>query len=227
MSMATESLKEFIREVPDFPKPGVSFKDITTLLNNPDAFRACIDALAERYAPQNITKVVGVESRGFIFAAPLAYKLKVGLVPVRKKGKLPAQCIQQQYELEYGTDIVEMHRDAIQPGDRVLVLDDVITAGTAAREAHQIITSAGAEVAGLTISLDRSEIGNDTNLSAVQDLERQLGIRVVSIVQLDDLIDLLEDSDEFGDYLQPVMAYRSKYGVQPAGLQRAPQGQPG
>ncbi len=110
---------------------------------------------------------------------------------------------------------------------RVMIVDDVITAGTAAREAHRIITAAGAEVAGLTISLDRSEIGNDTNLSAVQDLERQLGIRVVSIVELDDLVDLLEDSDEFGDYLQPVMAYRSKYGVQPAGLQRGPQGQPG
>lgn len=100
---------------------------------------------------------------------------------------------------------------------RVLIVDDVITAGTAAREAHRIITSAGAEVAGLVISLDRGEIGNDTNLSAVQGLERELGIRVISIVQLDDLIDLLEDSDEFGDYLQPVVAYRSKYGVQAAG----------
>jgi orotate phosphoribosyltransferase len=100
---------------------------------------------------------------------------------------------------------------------RVLIVDDVITAGTAAREAHRIITSAGAEVAGLVISLDRGEIGNDTNLSAVQDLERELGIRVISIVQLDDLIDLLEDSDEFGDYLQPVVAYRGKYGAQAAG----------
>lgn len=100
---------------------------------------------------------------------------------------------------------------------RVLIVDDVITAGTAAREAHRIITSAGAEVAGLVISLDRGEIGNDSNLSAVQGLERELGIRVISIVQLDDLIDLLEDSDEFGDYLQPVVAYRSKYGVQAAG----------
>lgn len=110
---------------------------------------------------------------------------------------------------------------------RVMIVDDVITAGTAAREAHRVITAAGAEVAGLTISLDRGEIGSDTNLSAVQDLERQLGISVVSIVQLDDLVDLLEDSDEFGDYLQPVMAYRSKYGVQAAGLQRRPEGQPG
>ncbi len=96
---------------------------------------------------------------------------------------------------------------------RVLIVDDVITAGTAAREAHRLITSAGAEVAGLAISLDRGEIGNNTNLSAVQDLERELGIRVISIVQLDDLIDLLEDSEEFGDYLQPVMAYRGKYGA--------------
>lgn len=106
---------------------------------------------------------------------------------------------------------------------RVLIVDDVITAGTAAREAHQIITSAGAEVAGLVISLDRGEVGNDTNLSAVQDLERELGIRVVSIVELEDLIDLLEDSDEFGDYLQPVVAYRRKYGVEA----QAPQGRSG
>ncbi|HEX2139245.1 MAG TPA: orotate phosphoribosyltransferase, partial [Woeseiaceae bacterium] len=105
---------------------------------------------------------------------------------------------------------------------RVLIVDDVITAGTAAREAHKVITSAGAEVAGLVISLDRDEVGNDTNLSAVQDLERELAIRVVSIVRLEDLIDLLEDSDEFGDYLQPVVAYRSKYGVQ-----AQPQGQRG
>ena len=97
---------------------------------------------------------------------------------------------------------------------KVLIVDDVITAGTAAREAHKIITAAGAEVAGLVISLDRDEVGNDTNLSAVQDLERELGIRVISIVRLEDLIDLLEDSDEFGDYLQPVVAYRSKYGAQ-------------
>jgi orotate phosphoribosyltransferase len=110
---------------------------------------------------------------------------------------------------------------------RVLIVDDVITAGTSAREAHRIITSAGAEVAGLVISLDRGEIGNDTNLSAVQHLERELGIPVISIVQLDDLIDLLEDSDEFGDYLQPVMAYRSKYGVRGIGAERNSPGHPG
>ncbi len=102
---------------------------------------------------------------------------------------------------------------------RVLIVDDVITAGTASREAHRIITSAGAEVAGLVISLDRSEIGNDTKLSAVQALERELAIRVVSIVQLDDLIDLLEDSEEFGDYLPAVVAYRNKYGARAAGAQ--------
>ena len=110
---------------------------------------------------------------------------------------------------------------------RVLIVDDVITAGTSAREAHRIITSAGAEVAGLVISLDRGEVGNDTNLSAVQNLERELGIPVVSIVQLDDLIDLLEDSDEFGDYLQPVMAYRSRYGAQGMGAEPSSPGHAG
>lgn len=146
MSLAIETLKQHIREVPDFPKPGISFKDITTLLSNPEAFAACIDAFAERYAPQNITKVVGVESRGFLFAAPLAYKLGVGLVPVRKKGKLPAECVQQEYELEYGMDIVEMHRDAIQPGDRVLVLDDVIATGGTLVAACRLTEMLGGEI---------------------------------------------------------------------------------
>ncbi len=144
--MAAEDLKQFIREVPDFPKPGVSFKDITTLLNNPVAFRMCIDLLAERYEPLGLNKIVGVESRGFIFAAPLAYRLGVGLVPVRKKGKLPAECVQQQYELEYGADIVEMHKDAVQPGDRVLVLDDVIATGGTLAAACKLTEVLGGEV---------------------------------------------------------------------------------
>src|SRR5690606_26480465 len=111
MTMAAEDLKQFIREVPDFPKPGVSFKDITTLLNNPAAFRKCIDLLAERYELLRLNKIVGVEYRRFIFTAHLAYSLGVGLVPVRKNGKLPAHCVQQHYELEYGPDIAGMHQD--------------------------------------------------------------------------------------------------------------------
>jgi adenine phosphoribosyltransferase len=139
-------LKPFIREVPDFPKAGISFKDITTLLNNPEAFRSCIQMMAERYRDAGLAKIVGVESRGFIFAAPLAYELGVGLVPVRKKGKLPAKCVQQTYELEYGSDVVEMHCDAVQAGDNVLVVDDVIATGGTLVAACQLVEALGGNV---------------------------------------------------------------------------------
>lgn len=146
MTQPTLDLKNYVREVPDFPKAGISFKDITTLLNNPDAFRACIQELADRYRDSGLTKIVGVESRGFIFAAPLAYELGCGLVPVRKAGKLPAKCVQATYELEYGTDIVEMHVDAIEPGEKVLVVDDVIATGGTLAAACKLVETLGGEV---------------------------------------------------------------------------------
>lgn len=139
-------LTEHIRTVPDFPIPGVSFKDITTLLNHPEAFRASIQVMADRYRDQKIDRIVGVEARGFIFAAPLAYELGIGLVPVRKKGKLPAECLQQTYDLEYGQDVVEMHCDAIQPGERVVVVDDVIATGGTLAAACQLVEAAGGTV---------------------------------------------------------------------------------
>ncbi len=122
-------LESTIRNVPDFPKAGIQFKDITTLTKNAEALKQTIDQLAERYQGRGIQKVVGVESRGFIFGAALAIRLGAGFVPVRKPGKLPAETISEEYELEYGTDKIEIHKDAIDPGEIVLILDDLLATG--------------------------------------------------------------------------------------------------
>lgn len=147
MNKATFDLRDYIRDVPDFPKPGIIYKDITTLLKNPDAFRMSIAGLADRYRNTEITKIVGIESRGFIFASALAYELGLGMIPVRKLGKLPAQCVQESYELEYGTDIVEMHVDALDKDEKVLVLDDLIATGGTIVAACKLVEILGAEVA--------------------------------------------------------------------------------
>lgn len=151
-----EDLKSLIREVPDFPKPGILFYDITTLLKNGDGFRRVIDAFRDRYRADRIDVVAGIEARGFIFAPALAYALGIGFVPVRKPGKLPAECERIEYALEYGTDAVEMHRDAIAPGQRVLIVDDVLATGGTAAAAAQLVEKAGGAVAGLgfVIELD-------------------------------------------------------------------------
>ena len=126
-------LKGTIRDVPDFPKKGIIFKDITTLLNNPDAFKQVIDTFVTRYKDRNIKIIVAADARGFIFGGVLAYELGAALVPVRKKGKLPYKTISASYELEYGTDTLYMHEDAISPGDKVLVLDDLLATGGTAK----------------------------------------------------------------------------------------------
>jgi adenine phosphoribosyltransferase len=122
-------LYSMIRNIPDFPKPGVQFKDLTTLWKDPDAFRESIDLLFERYREKGITKIVGAEARGFIVGSPLAYRLRAGFVPVRKKGKLPFKQVEATYELEYGTDTLTMHQDAIAEGDTVLIVDDLLATG--------------------------------------------------------------------------------------------------
>jgi adenine phosphoribosyltransferase len=139
-------LKSFVRDIPDFPKKGIVFKDITPLLQSPKAFTYVIDQLAERYKPKNLDAIVAMESRGFIFGAPLAIKLGVGFVPVRKPGKLPYKTHQETYDLEYGKDTLEIHQDAVKLGGKVLVLDDVLATGGTAAATVRLVEKAGGKV---------------------------------------------------------------------------------
>jgi len=142
-------LKKLIREVPDFPKPGILFYDITTLLKDPAGFAAVIDAFKKRYAGVKVDKVVGIEARGFIFAPALACAIGAGFVPVRKPGKLPAETVRQEYALEYGTDMVEIHKDAIAPGEIILIVDDLLATGGTAAAVSKLVEKLGGKVAGL------------------------------------------------------------------------------
>jgi adenine phosphoribosyltransferase len=148
-----------VRDVPDFPRPGVTFKDITPLLGDPATFRRTIDALVGLHAGDGITKVLGVEARGFILAAPVAYGLGAGFVPVRKAGKLPWAVEAAEYALEYGTDVLEVHRDALAPGERVLVVDDVLATGGTAAATVGLAEALGGEVAGLAFLLELTFLG--------------------------------------------------------------------
>ncbi|MGP3980255.1 adenine phosphoribosyltransferase [Streptomyces sp. KR80] len=143
-----------IRDVPDYPKPGVMFKDITPLLADPSAFGALTDALAELCARHGATKVVGLEARGFILAAPVAIRSGLGFVPVRKAGKLPGATLSQAYELEYGTAEIEVHAEDLAPGDRIMVIDDVLATGGTAEASLQLIRRAGAQVAGVAVLME-------------------------------------------------------------------------
>jgi adenine phosphoribosyltransferase len=144
-----EDLKKLIREVPDFPKPGILFYDITTLLKDPVGLRQAVDVLADHYAGRKIDRVVGIEARGFIFAPMVAYRLNAGFVPVRKPKKLPAATARATYNLEYGQDALEMHRDAITPGREVLIIDDLLATGGTAAAVAQLVESLGGRVAGI------------------------------------------------------------------------------
>ncbi|MBM3802144.1 MAG: adenine phosphoribosyltransferase [Acidimicrobiia bacterium] len=149
-----DKFKQLIRNVPDFPKKGILFYDITTLLKNAAALKEVIDQLSSRFRAQKIDLVVGVESRGFIFAPALACDLGAGFVPVRKPGKLPAETIKVTYDLEYGTDTLEMHRDAIRAGQRVLIVDDLLATGGTAAAVTQLVQQLGGEVAGLAFLVE-------------------------------------------------------------------------
>ena len=152
-------IKSRIRTVPHYPKQGVMFRDITTLLKDPVGFRATIHELANRYAGVKIDRVAGIEARGFIVGAALAYHLGVGFVPIRKKGKLPAETVGQDYELEYGTDRIEMHVDAVSQGERVLLVDDLIATGGTAGAACKLIESMGGTIVECCFVIDLPDLG--------------------------------------------------------------------
>jgi len=151
-----EYLKSTIRSIPDFPKKGIVFRDITTLLKDPKALKQVVDRFYDEYKDKDISKVVSVESRGFIFGAALAYKLNAGFVPIRKKGKLPAETIIQEYELEYGTDAMEIHADAVQPGDRIVILDDLLATGGTIEAACKLVERLQGEIVGLSFLIELS-----------------------------------------------------------------------
>jgi adenine phosphoribosyltransferase len=142
----TESIKSKIRTIPDWPKKNIMFRDITTLLKNPDGLKETVDLLYNRYADKKIDKVIGIESRGFILAAPLAYRLGCGFVPVRKPGKLPAECESEEYSLEYGKDKIEIHKDAINKGDKVLIVDDLLATGGTMNAARNLVKKLEGEI---------------------------------------------------------------------------------
>jgi len=149
-----DELKKLIREVPDFPKPGINFYDITTLLKHPDGLRQTVDALAAQYEGVKIDAVVGIEARGFIFAPALAYHLGAGFIPVRKPKKLPAECASISYDLEYGQDTLEIHRDAIAPGNRVIIADDLLATGGTARAVCDLVEGLGGTIEGLVFVVE-------------------------------------------------------------------------
>jgi adenine phosphoribosyltransferase len=149
-----DELRRIIRDVPDFPQKGIVFKDITPLLANPQAFRKAIDLMAEPLSQREFDLLVGIESRGFIFAAALAYALGKGKVPVRKPGKLPAKTVEISYQLEYGSDRLEMHEDAVRAGQRVVIVDDVLATGGTARGVASLVEKVGGEVSGFSFFIE-------------------------------------------------------------------------
>jgi len=158
------TIKSRIRTVPHYPKQGIMFRDITTLLKDPAGFHTTVDELVERYKGMKIDKIAGIESRGFILGAPLAYALGMGFIPIRKKGKLPAETIGHDYELEYGTDRIEIHTDAIEKGDRVLLVDDLIATGGTAEAACKLIEEMGGKIVECCFIIDLPDIGGRARL---------------------------------------------------------------
>ncbi len=166
-------LKKFIRDVPDFPKPGIIFKDLTPLLKDHNAFATAIDHLARHYQGVKLTAIAGVESRGFIIGSALALTLRTGFLPLRKPGKLPSKTIRQEYSLEYGTDAIEIHQDAIAPGDRILLVDDLLATGGTARAGADLIRKLGGELVGIAFLIE---------LAFLKGRERLTGEQVFSLL---------------------------------------------
>ncbi|MFQ5777341.1 MAG: adenine phosphoribosyltransferase [Terriglobia bacterium] len=174
--MNSDSLKKLIRAIPDYPKPGILFYDITTLLKDPQGFRALIDQLYDHYHPKRVDVIAGIEARGFIFGPALAYRLGAGFVPIRKPNKLPAKRTQETYQLEYGTDGLEIHDDAIRKGQRVLICDDLLATGGTAAAAARLVQKLGGEVLGCGFAVE---------LTFLNGREKLKGIDVHSLLQYD------------------------------------------
>lgn len=171
-------LKSFIRTIPDYPKTGIMFRDVTTLLGHAAGFNACIERLVEPYRTAGIEAVVGIEARGFIIGGAVADRLGTGFVPLRKHGKLPWRTVGQDYELEYGTDAIEVHEDAIQPGERVLIVDDLIGTGGTAEAACKLVAQIGGVIAGAAFVIELPELGGAKRLE-------QLGMPCHSLITFD------------------------------------------
>lgn len=171
-------IKSLIRTIPDYPKPGVQFRDITTLLKDAEGLRQVVDALYDRYVGLKVDKVVGIESRGFIVGAAVAYKLNVGFVPVRKKGKLPGEVLGHDYALEYGTDRVEIHSDAINPNEHILLLDDLIATGGTAEAATVLIEKLGGHVLECAFIIGLPDLGGEQRL-------RELGYKTFTLCEFE------------------------------------------
>ena len=163
----TSALKDAIRSIPDYPKPGIVFRDITTLLGDARAFRRAVDELVHPYAGGRIDQVAGIEARGFILGGAIAHQLSSGFVPIRKKGKLPHTTVSIAYALEYGTDEMEIHSDAVKPGDRVILVDDLIATGGTATAAVELLRRIGAEVVAACFVIDLPELGGSDRLRAL------------------------------------------------------------
>ncbi len=169
-----EDIKKMIRDVPDFPKKGIIFRDITTAIKDAKTMQKIVDLMAQEYADEKIDYVAGIESRGFIFGMPIAYKLGCGFIPIRKPGKLPAETISQEYSLEYGTDKIEIHKDAIKKGDRVLIVDDLLATGGTAAAAAKLVSSTG-ELVGISFLIELEDLKGREKLPA--------GVKVSSLVK--------------------------------------------
>lgn len=179
--MATNLEQELIssiRNIPDYPKPGIMFRDITTLFGQPKAFRRAIDELVHPYAGTGIAQVVGIEARGFIMGGAMAHQLSTGFVPIRKKGKLPHETVSIAYSLEYGVDEMEMHKDALQPGDRVIVVDDLIATGGTATAACQLLQELGADIVATCFIIDLPDLGGRQKLE-------EMGVPVRTLIEFE------------------------------------------
>ena len=164
---ANADLAALVRTIPDFPKPGILFRDITTLLGDARAFRRTVDELVHPYAGSKIDKIAGIEARGFILGGAIAHQLSAGFVPIRKKGKLPHETVRVAYSLEYGIDEMEMHRDAVKPGDKVILVDDLIATGGTAEGAVKLLTQMGAEIVAACFVIDLPDLGGRAKLEAL------------------------------------------------------------